>query len=119
MDLEAKVEVDNRIFSPAIGLSAEKETETNYNYNNRDNNRPSYRDRSRYNYRHHNRRNSYWSNERRNNYRQDNRGERATDKTIEIDKMIEEMTPDKDTEIGVKVGIDQELIVMTVLEVET
>ena len=44
-------------------------------------------------------------------------GETATDKTIEIDKIIEEMTPD--TETGVKVGIDQEIIVMAVLEVET
>ena len=29
------------------------------------------------------------------------------------------MTPDKDTETGVKVEIDQEIIVMTVLEIET
>ena len=28
------------------------------------------------------------------------------------------MTPDKDIEAGVKVGMDQEIIVMTVLEVE-
>ena len=40
------------------------------------------------------------------------------DNTIEIGKIIEEMTPDKDTVTGVKVGIDQELIVVTVLEVE-
>ena len=33
-------------------------------------------------------------------------GEMATGKTIEIDKIIEEMTPDKDTETGMKVGID-------------
>ena len=46
-------------------------------------------------------------------------GEIATDKTIEIDKIIEEMTPDQDTEMGVKVGRDQEIIVMTGLEVET
>ena len=46
-------------------------------------------------------------------------GEIATDKTIEINKIIEEMTSDKDTETGVKVGIDQELTVGTVLEVET
>ena len=44
-------------------------------------------------------------------------GEIATDKTIETDKNIEEMTPDKET--GVKVGTDQEIIIMTVLEVET
>ena len=43
-------------------------------------------------------------------------GEIATDKTIEIDKIIEEVTPDKET--GVKVGIDQEIIAMTVQEVE-
>ena len=45
------------------------------------------------------------------------RGEIATDKTIEIDKIIEGMTLDKET--GVRVGIDQEIIVMTVPEVET
>ena len=45
-------------------------------------------------------------------------GEIATDKTIEIDKIIEEMTPDKDTGIGMEVGIDQEITVETVLEVE-
>ena len=45
-------------------------------------------------------------------------GEIATDKTIEIDKIIEQTTPDKHIETGVKVGIDQEIIVMTVLEVE-
>ena len=39
----------------------------------------------------------------------------ATDKTIEIDKIIERMTLDK--EIRVKVGIDQEIMVMTVPEV--
>ena len=38
------------------------------------------------------------------------------DKTIEIDKIIEEMTLDKET--GVRVEIDWEIIVMTVLEVE-
>ena len=43
--------------------------------------------------------------------------ETATDKTIEIGKIIEEMTPDKDTEIGVKVGTDQGHIVM--IEVQT
>ena len=45
-------------------------------------------------------------------------GETATDKIIEIDKIIEEMTPDKNIERGLRVGIDQEIIVMTVLEVE-
>ena len=40
-------------------------------------------------------------------------GEIATDKTIEIGKIIGEMTPDKYIEAGVKVGIDQEIIVMT------
>ena len=44
-------------------------------------------------------------------------GEMATDKTIEIDKIIGEMTPEKET--GAKVGIDQEIIVMTAPEVET
>ena len=42
-------------------------------------------------------------------------GEIATDKTIKVDKIVEEMTPDKDIETGVKVGIDQEITVMTVL----
>ena len=46
-------------------------------------------------------------------------GEITTDKIIEIDRITEEMTPDKDTEIGVKVGIGQEITVMTALEVET
>ena len=45
-------------------------------------------------------------------------GEIATDKTTEIGKIIGEMTPGKDIETGVKVGIDQEIIVMTVLEGE-
>ena len=45
-------------------------------------------------------------------------GEIVIDRTIEIDKIIEEITPDKDIETEVKVGIDQETIVMTVLEVE-
>ena len=44
-------------------------------------------------------------------------GEMATDKTIEIDKIIEGMTLDKET--GVKVGIGQEIIVMTVPKVKT
>ena len=44
-------------------------------------------------------------------------GEMATDKTIEIDKIIEGMALDKET--GVKAGICQEIIVMTVPEVET
>ena len=43
-------------------------------------------------------------------------GDIATDKTIEIDKITGEMTPDKETEV--KVGTYQEIIVMTVLEVE-
>ena len=46
-------------------------------------------------------------------------GEKILDKTIKVDKIIEEMTPDKDTWIGVRVEIDQEIIVVTVLEVET
>ena len=33
--------------------------------------------------------------------------------------MTEQITPDKDIEIGVKVGIGQEIMVMTALEVET
>ena len=42
----------------------------------------------------------------------------ATDRTIEVDKIIEEMTPDKEIETGVKVGIEPEIIAMIVLEVE-
>ena len=34
-------------------------------------------------------------------------GETATDETIETGKIIEEMTPDRDIEIEVRVGIDQ------------
>ena len=45
-------------------------------------------------------------------------GEKISDKKIEIDKIIEEMTPDKDTGIGVRAEIDQEIIIVTVLEVE-
>ena len=45
-------------------------------------------------------------------------GEKATDKTIETDKIIEEMTPDKDTGIGVRVEIDQAIIVVTILEID-
>ena len=41
-------------------------------------------------------------------------GEITTEKIIEIDRITKEMTPDKDTEIGVKVGIGQEITVMTV-----
>ena len=44
-------------------------------------------------------------------------GETATDKAIEIGRIIEEVTPDKDTEIGVRVGIDQGHTVA--IEVET
>ena len=43
-------------------------------------------------------------------------GEIAIDKTIEIDKIIEGMTQDKET--GVKVGTDQGITAITVLEVE-
>ena len=46
-------------------------------------------------------------------------GERITDKTIGTDKIIEEMTPNKDTSIGVRVEIDQEIIVVIILGVET
>ena len=46
-------------------------------------------------------------------------GDMVTDKTIEIDKITEGIAQDKDTETGAEVGIDQEIIVMTVLEVET
>ena len=46
-------------------------------------------------------------------------GETITCKKIEKDKIREVMTPDKGTGIGVRVGIDQEIIVVTVLEVET
>ena len=45
-------------------------------------------------------------------------GEITTDKTIEIDNVIGGLTPDEDIETGVKVGIDQGIIVMAVLEVE-
>ena len=45
-------------------------------------------------------------------------GETATDRTIEIGKITEVMTPDKDIETGAKVAIGPEIIAMTVLEVE-
>ena len=43
----------------------------------------------------------------------------TTDKTTEVDKTIEVMTLDRDMEIGVKVEIVLENIVMTETEVET
>ena len=45
--------------------------------------------------------------------------EATTDKTIEVDEIIEVMTLERDMEIGVKVGIGQETIAMTKTEVET
>ena len=45
--------------------------------------------------------------------------EATTDKTIELDKIIEIMTLDRDIEIGVKVEIGLETIVMTEIEAET
>ena len=45
--------------------------------------------------------------------------EGTTDKTIKVDKIIEVMTLDRDIEIGVKIGIGPETIVMTEAEVET
>ena len=42
-------------------------------------------------------------------------GERILDKTTEIDKIIEETTPNNDTGIGVKGEIDPGIIVMTTL----
>ena len=44
-------------------------------------------------------------------------GETAIDKTIEIDKILEGMTLDKETGVKVEIGLD--IIVMTVPEVET
>ena len=46
-------------------------------------------------------------------------GEKISGKTTETDKIIEGMTPDKDTWIGVRVEIDQEIIVATILEAVT
>ena len=45
--------------------------------------------------------------------------EATTDKTIELDKIIEIMTLDRDIEIGVKVEIGLETILMTEIEAET
>ena len=49
-------------------------------------------------------------------------GEIITDKTIEdtidIDKTLEQMTLNRDTGIGVRVEIDKEITVVTILEVE-
>ena len=87
------------------------------NYNSRNNNRPNCRDRSRDNYRQ--------IGETTTGLMKDKLTidktvgeETATDKTIEIGKIIEEMTPDKDSEIGVKVGTDQGHIVATEVETE-
>ena len=45
--------------------------------------------------------------------------EATTDKTIDLDKIIEVMTLGRDIEIGVKVEIGLETIVMTEMETET
>ena len=45
--------------------------------------------------------------------------EATTDKTIELDKIIEIMTLDRDIEIGMKAEIGLETIVMTEIEAET
>ena len=45
-------------------------------------------------------------------------GETVTDKTIETDKIIEKMTPNRGTGMGVRVDTDQEIIVVIILEVE-
>ena len=45
-------------------------------------------------------------------------GQTITDMTIETDKIIEEMTPNRGIGIGVRVEIDQEIIVATILGVE-
>ena len=63
VDLEAKIKVDSRIFSPAIGPSAEIEIETEEILIVGTIIDPII-DRSRDNYRCDNRRNGYWSNER-------------------------------------------------------
>ena len=90
------------------------------NYNNRNNNRSSYRDRSRDNYRHGNMRNNYQSNERRNNNRQDNRrrdsykqdnGNRHNYRGNDSQQRYRDMSE------GIE--IDQGIIVVTILEVET
>ena len=44
-------------------------------------------------------------------------GETIIGKTVETDKPIEVMTLDRDMEIGVRVGIDPEIIVVTEPEV--
>ena len=46
------------------------------------------------------------------------RGETVTKKTIETDKIIEGMTPNRGIGIGMRVETDQETIVVTILEVE-
>ena len=45
-------------------------------------------------------------------------GGTVTDKTIETDKIIEGMAPNRGRRIGVRVETDQETIVVTILEVE-
>ena len=88
----------------------------NYNYNNR-NNRPNYRDRSRDNYRCDDRRHNYWSNEDVIITDQIAEGETIIGKTVETDKTIQVMTIDRDMELGVRIGIDPEIIVVTEPEV--
>ena len=110
IDLEATVEVDCRIFSPTIGLSAEIETEvgeiiiitieiidptieidpeTIIDVTAEEIATGLMKDKI--------------------TIDMTIEGETAIDKTMEIDKIIEEMIPDKDIATGVKVGIDQEL----------
>ena len=52
-------------------------------------------------------------------YRQDNRRDnyRTIVETIEIDQILEQMTPNRYTRIGVRVEKDKGVIVITILEV--
>ena len=116
VDLEAKIEVDSRIFNPTIGLSAGIEIETEEIIIVETMIGPIVEidpetiiDKT--------------IGETTTGLMKDELlidktvEETATDKTIETGNIIEERTPDRDIEIGVRVGIDQGHVV--VIEVDT
>ena len=89
------------------------------NYNSRNNNRTNYRDRFRDDYRCDNKRNSYQCNDRQNNYQQDSRRRDSYRQDNRNGQNYRRNDSREDTEIGVKVEIDQEIIGMAAQEVET
>ena len=117
IDQKSIAEVDSKIFSPCNRSFSRDRYRTRGNYNYR-NNRLNFRDRFRHSYRCDNRRNNYQSNERHAITTDRTIGGQITiDKTIEIGKIIEEMTLDIRDRSESRDTL-QEIIVMTVPEVE-